>query len=119
MEVELIGYAGRAWSATQSPNWTTPPYIVQSRLLLVAPALFAASIYLILSRIILLTDGAKHALVRPRWITMFFVAGDVISFLAQSAGGGLLGSAHDQKTINLGNHIIVGGLGIQVCQNSS
>jgi hypothetical protein len=57
---------------------------MQSLLLLVAPALFAASIYIILGRIILLTDGEKHSLIRQKWLTKVFVAGDVLSFLMQS-----------------------------------
>ena len=84
--VESIGYVGRSISAKQSPNWSTNPYIVQSLLLLLAPALFAASIYMVLGRIILLTDGEDHSLIRARWLTKVFVTGDVLSFLAQSAG---------------------------------
>jgi hypothetical protein len=59
---------------------------VQSLLLLLAPALFAASIYMVLGRIILLTDGEAHSLIRARWLTKLFVMGDVLSFLGQSAG---------------------------------
>lgn len=46
----------------------------------------AASIYMILGRIIVLTDGDSHSLVRRRWITKIFVTGDVISLLMQSSG---------------------------------
>jgi hypothetical protein len=84
--VESIGYIGRIVSSKQSPNWTLGPYICQSLLILLAPALFAASIYMILGRIILLTDGETHSVIRARWLTKVFVAGDVLSFLAQSAG---------------------------------
>lgn len=73
-------------SASQSPNWTLGPYIMQSLLLLVAPALFAASVYMELGRIILVTDGEAHAIIRRRWLTKLFVAGDVLSFLVQSGG---------------------------------
>ena len=59
---------------------------MQSLLLLVAPALFAASIYMVLGRIILLTDGEKNSLIRQKWLTKIFVAGDVLSFLVQSGG---------------------------------
>jgi hypothetical protein len=84
--VETMGYVGRALSATQSPNWTVPPYVMQSLLILLAPALFAASIYMVLGRIICLTDGKAHSVIRVNWITKIFVTGDVLSFLAQSAG---------------------------------
>jgi hypothetical protein len=85
--VETLGYVGRALNAGQTyGNWTIGPYIMQSLLLLLAPALFAASIYMVLGRIIILTDGEAHSPIRVKWLTKVFVAGDVISFLAQSAG---------------------------------
>ncbi|PMD13902.1 putative RTA1 domain protein [Hyaloscypha hepaticicola] len=110
---ETIGYVGRAISATQSPNWSTGPYICQSLLLLLAPALFAASIYMVLGRIIVLTDGEAHSPIRAKWLTKVFVTGDVISFLAQSAGGGMLARTSSSSGVKLGQNIITGGLGIQ------
>lgn len=62
------------------------PYIMQNVLILIAPALMAASIYMILGRIILLTEGEHHALIRRRWLTKIFVFGDVASLLLQSSG---------------------------------
>jgi len=88
--------------------------MMQSLTLLLAPALFAASIYMILARIILLTDGDSHSIIRLKWVTKLFVAGDVLSFLAQSAGGGLLATAKTSDSVKLGENIIVGGLCIQV-----
>ncbi|KAH8736075.1 putative RTM1-like protein [Ilyonectria robusta] len=61
---QWIGYIGRAISSRQSPDWALGPYLIQSVLLLVSPALFAASIYMILGRIILLTDGEPHSIIR-------------------------------------------------------
>lgn len=62
------------------------PYIMQSVLLLVAPALFAASIYMELGRIVLMVDGERALFIRRTWLTKIFVAGDVLSFLMQSSG---------------------------------
>jgi hypothetical protein len=73
-------------SSAESPNWTVPVYSLQTILLLVAPALFAASIYMELGRIILVTDGESHTVIRKRWLTKIFVVGDIISFLMQAAG---------------------------------
>lgn len=84
--VEFIGYIGRALSASQTPDWTLGPYIMQSVLLLVAPALFAASIYMYLGRLIVLVRGEKFSVIRVGWMTKIFVAGDVLSFLMQSLG---------------------------------
>jgi RTA1 like protein len=41
---------------------------------------------MVLGRIILLTDGESHSFIRKKWLTEFFVAGDVISFFTQSGG---------------------------------
>ncbi|KAI8719992.1 hypothetical protein NCS52_00443200 [Fusarium sp. LHS14.1] len=70
--MQIIGYVGRAVSSTESPNWTVKPYIVQTLLLLISPALFAASIYMILGRIILVTDGESCSPIRRIWLTKFF-----------------------------------------------
>lgn len=76
----------RIISAQETPDWTLGPYLIQTLLLLVAPALFAASIYMVLGRIILLTEGERHSMIRQKWLTKLFVAGDVLSFMTQSAG---------------------------------
>jgi hypothetical protein len=94
--VEWIGYAGRAVSSQQSPNWTLPPYLIQQLFLLLAPVFFAASIYMELARIILLVNGETHAFIRPKWLTMTFVTGDILSFALQAMGT-LIRSA-DHKT---------------------
>ncbi|OCL13291.1 RTA1-domain-containing protein, partial [Glonium stellatum] len=79
---EILGYVGRAQSSQD--QWNLGAFIQQSVLLLVAPALFAASIYMTLGRIILLLDGEKYSVVKKRYLTKIFVAGDIFSFLLQS-----------------------------------
>ncbi|OJJ65905.1 hypothetical protein ASPBRDRAFT_139120 [Aspergillus brasiliensis CBS 101740] len=111
--VEIIGYIGRAMSSKQSPNWTLGPYIVQTLFLLLAPALLAASIYMLLGRIILVLQAESHALLKKKWLTKIFVTGDVLSFLLQGAGGGIQASGSLSGMKN-GEHIIVVGLLIQI-----
>ncbi|KAJ5586889.1 uncharacterized protein N7459_002654 [Penicillium hispanicum] len=111
---EAFGYLSRYYSAEQTPNWTTMPYVGQSLLLLLAPSFFAASIYMILGRIIRLLNGASNSLVRPSWLTKIFVTGDVVSFLIQSGGGGMLASAKDESKVSLGENMIIAGLFVQV-----
>ncbi|KAF4633258.1 hypothetical protein G7Y89_g4864 [Cudoniella acicularis] len=111
---ETIGYAARAVNSKQSPNWSTTPYAIQSLMVLLAPTLFAASIYMVLARIIKLTDGESHSIIKARFLTATFVTGDVLSFLAQSAGGGMLVQAKTPDKLKLGQNVITGGLGIQV-----
>jgi hypothetical protein len=82
-------------------------------LILVAPALFAASIYMELGRIILLTDGEQHSIIPKKWLTKIFVIGDVISFLLQAAGGGIMASG-TLSALTMGEHITIAGLVIQI-----
>lgn len=86
---------------------------MQSLLLLIAPALFAASIYIVLGRIILLVDGEQHSLIRQNWLTKVFVTGDVISFLVQAGGGGIQ-AAGSLELLHTGEKIIVVGLFLQL-----
>ncbi|KAF6819278.1 Protein RTA1-like protein 8 [Colletotrichum plurivorum] len=84
---ETFGFGARAASASDEPGcWGLGPYIMQNVLILIAPAFMAASIYMILGRIVLLTKGEKHSLIKLRWLTKLFVTGDVISLLMQSTG---------------------------------
>lgn len=107
---EFIGYIGRIMSSND--RYTLSPYIMQTLLLLLGPALYAASIYMILGRLILLTGGERYSLVRRTWLTKIFVGGDVMSFMMQSAGGGVMSSgASGMKT---GEKIIIGGLFLQI-----
>lgn len=87
---------------------------MQSLLLLIAPAFFAASIYMILGRSITSTGHDQLSVIRVKWLTKIFVCGDVISFLAQCAGGAFLASAKSQSKITLGENIIIAGLFIQI-----
>lgn len=112
--VEVVGYIGRIQSATQSfPNYTLGPYVLQQVLLLVAPALFAASLYMQLGRIVELVEGDRYLLIKRRWLTVTFVTGDVISFLLQASGGGIM-SSEQKSTRDLGTRVIVIGLFVQI-----
>ncbi|KAL6232830.1 hypothetical protein BDW75DRAFT_246899 [Aspergillus navahoensis] len=111
---EAIGYLCRFISATQTPNWTMYPYIGQSLLILLGPALFAASVYMLLGRIIRILNAGSLSPIRPNWLTKIFVAGDVISFFMQSGGGGMQASAKTQDSAKMGENVILGGLFVQI-----
>ncbi|CAJ0546495.1 Ff.00g011220.m01.CDS01 [Fusarium sp. VM40] len=104
---EIVGYIGRA-----KPD-TLGAYIIQSIFLLVAPALFAASIYMELGRIVALVDGDQYLFIRRRWLTFIFVTGDVISFFMQGGGGGMM-SSDGADTRDTGETLIVAGLFVQI-----
>lgn len=84
--VEAAGYIARAVSARQTPNWTLMPYIIQSLLTLLGPTFFAASIYMILGRLIHFLQADAYSMIRTRWLTKFFLLGDIFSFFGQGGG---------------------------------
>lgn len=108
---ETVGYAGRAWS--HYDPLALGPYIIQSILILVAPALFAASLYMVLGRIIALVQGQRHTIIPLRFLTKIFVAGDCLSFLIQMTGGGIQAGGTLQL-LHLGEDLIVVGLFLQI-----
>lgn len=113
--VEVIGYVGRALAYNASGELT--PYVLQSTLLLLGPILFAASLYMTLSRVIRGVNGGHCSFIAPRWLTRIFVFGDVFSFLIQASGAGLrvqAGMGNSDRDPNLGSNIIVGGLIFQI-----
>ncbi|TVY60215.1 Protein RTM1 [Fusarium oxysporum f. sp. cubense] len=111
--MQVIGYIGRAVSSNESPNWTVKPYVVQTLLLLISPALFAASIYMILGRIIIITGGERHSPIKRVWLTKIFVVGDVASFILQGAGGGMMAGG-SLEALHNGERIVIIGLIVQI-----
>ncbi|TVY59422.1 Protein RTA1 [Lachnellula cervina] len=107
--LECIGYVGRALAHNNETSMSI--FIMQTLTLLVAPALFAASIYMVLGRLVLATRGESLAPIRASRLTKIFVCGDVVAFLVQAGGGGLMAQ---QKTQNSGKSIILVGLFIQI-----
>lgn len=87
---------------------------MQTTLLLLGPSLLAASIYMVLGRMIRIIGAEELSPIRVNWLTKIFVIGDVLSFLMQSSGGGMLASATTTDSINLGNNIIKVGLAVQI-----
>jgi len=83
---ETAGYISRAVGASQNPAFTLIPYIVNTVLVLVAPALFAASMYMDLRKIVRLTEGEKLLPMSAKLLTPAFVIGDLICFVLQFAG---------------------------------
>lgn len=107
--VEVIGYISRA-AATNSTG-DLLPYIIQAIFLVLPPVFFAASLYMVYSRLVRAVQGDRFSLTSPRWTTIIFVSCDFISLNVQSTGSGML--VHP-KSANIGDDIIVGGLILQV-----
>lgn len=90
-------------------------YILQYVLILLAPSIFSATIYMILGRTIRAVQGDSLSLIRPTRLTKIFVAGDVLCFSVQGAGGGILsGADNDKAKSDLGKYIILTGLVLQI-----
>ncbi|GFN20335.1 RTA1 domain-containing protein [Aspergillus tubingensis] len=106
---EVIGYAFRAACTNATANLIL--YILQSVLILLGPVLFAASVYMVLARLIRSVGAEKYSLVRISWVTKTFVAGDIVSFLVQGQGSGLMAS---DGLENIAKAIVICGLMIQV-----
>ena len=86
---------------------------------------------MLLGRIILVTDGEPHSLIKRRWLTKIFVGGDVLSFFMQSSGeahlnqfflanakligtGGGMMARKTASAIDMGKYTVVGGLVVQI-----
>ncbi|KAK1634841.1 RTA1 like protein-domain-containing protein [Colletotrichum phormii] len=67
----------------QTPDWTLMPYVGQSMLILLGPAFYAASIYMVLGRLISNLDAKSYSLIRVKWLTKFFLMGDILSIFGQ------------------------------------
>lgn len=107
--VEAVGYTARAIAENKTEQLM--PYVIQSTFILVAPALFAASVYMVLGRVIRSVDGEALSVIPVKWLTKLFVSGDIISFVVQASGAGVMVTADSMKT---GENIILGGLFIQI-----
>lgn len=83
---EVMGYTGRLISRIEAPGCTLGPYIIQACLVLVAPALFAASVYMVLGYIIDVLEGQQLSPIRRKFLTIIFVCGDLLSLTVQSNG---------------------------------
>ncbi|MBW0475376.1 hypothetical protein O181_015091 [Austropuccinia psidii MF-1] len=112
---EAFGYIAKAILASETPYyWEFIPELIQALLTLLAPTLFAASIYMLLTRIIRLSGGQHSFFIPATLITKCFVSGDVLSFLFQAIGGAKLVGSKSKAATDLGRMLILIGLFIQL-----
>ncbi|KAK0617688.1 RTA1 domain-containing protein [Immersiella caudata] len=108
---QTIGYSGRIWSHFDTTG--IPAFVLQAIPILVAPALYAASIYMILGRLIRTLRADHLSLLPVKWVTKIFVTGDIISFTLQGGGGGIQAGG-TLELFEIGEKIIVAGLIVQI-----
>ncbi|KAF7550940.1 hypothetical protein G7Z17_g5377 [Cylindrodendrum hubeiense] len=106
---QIIGYAIRILSHYYTNQ--IAPYVIQITFILLAPVFYAASIYMVLSRLVVSVNGERCSIVRPSRMTKIFLAGDLLSLSVQGNAAGLTAKAKTQK---IGEYIVVSGLFIQL-----
>jgi RTA1 like protein len=91
------------------------PYVIQNLFILLPPALFAATIYMCLGRVIKLVHADHLSPIRPRRLTWIFVGGDFLSFYVQG-GSAAFSVMADKNALYpmIAEAMVVGGLGIQL-----
>jgi hypothetical protein len=103
------GYAMRYLSA-KNPTKVIY-YAGQSLLIILPPSLYAATMYMIYGRIVLFVNNPSASIIRPTWVTKIFVCGDVVAFMLQAGGGGMMAQA---SNADLGQKVILAGLFAQL-----
>ncbi|KAJ5960428.1 uncharacterized protein N7479_007578 [Penicillium vulpinum] len=110
---EVIGWAGRTWSAKCPYNGTA--FLMQISTLIIAPTFYTAGIYILLGRFIQLL-GPKSSIMKPNLYLWIFCTCDVISLVIQAIGGGMASGEADKINGNTdpGTHIMVAGIVFQL-----
>ncbi|KAK9652554.1 hypothetical protein HCH54_002502 [Aspergillus fumigatus] len=89
---ELYGYGGRIGAHNNTASLFS--YAISNDGVLLAPALFAASIYMTLGRVIRAVRGERFSIISLNWLTKTFVLGDILSFVVQGSSIGLSVTGH-------------------------
>ncbi|KAJ6012266.1 hypothetical protein N7522_002621 [Penicillium canescens] len=104
---EAFGYYGRAWShesRTDIKSWA-----LQEMLIMCAPPLIAATVYMVLGRVIRSFDAEHLSSMRVKWLTFVFVMNDVLTFCTQIGGAGVQVTG-DAKVMDIGKKVVLAGL---------
>ncbi|KAF9071719.1 RTA1-domain-containing protein [Rhodocollybia butyracea] len=110
--IELVGWYGREWSSRDVSSSTA--FTIQIVCTIVGPTPLLAANFIILSRLIRKL-GESYSRLGPRLYSRIFVSCDVFGFFVQVGGGVIAsGSNTPQATVNLGSHIMLGGVSFQL-----
>jgi hypothetical protein len=109
---EFIAFSSRSYGSRHQQSF--PAAYVAQIFLLLAPMWVNAFIYMILGRMIyFFVPAQKIWRIKGIKIAKIFVWLDVVSFLTQLGGGLLIQPGQDPKTLMMGIHIYMGGIGFQ------
>ncbi|KAF9071722.1 RTA1 like protein-domain-containing protein [Rhodocollybia butyracea] len=106
--IELVGWYGREWASRDV--FSVDAFTIQIVCTIVAPTPLLAANFIILSRLIKKL-GESYSRLGPRLYSRIFVSCDVFGFFVQ-VGGGLIASGRNApaSTVNLGSHVMLGGV---------
>ncbi|KAH7321608.1 RTA1 like protein-domain-containing protein [Rhexocercosporidium sp. MPI-PUGE-AT-0058] len=117
--MEVVGYAFRALSSRKDPYRITY-FVVQYFLIVTAPVLISASIYVCLTKVLgWATDAGldlstRTVLLRKKVVLWTFITIDIFCTILQITGAGLIGGATSKgKDPSTANNILLSGLAIQ------
>lgn len=111
LTAELIGWGARTYNAKCPYNHDA--FLTQEVTLIIAPVFFSAALYVLLGRLIV-GLGPRSSLLTAKWYAIIFCTCDVASLVVQAVGGAKASEADTDEEMNLGTHIMVGGIGFQL-----
>lgn len=109
--METFGYYGRVWASSDPHNFGA--WALQAFLIICAPPMISATVYMSLGRLIRALDARDNALMSPRATTPLFVLGDLVAFISQLAGIGLQ-AARSASANATGKKVVLAGLIFQL-----
>lgn len=104
---ETFGYYGRAWA--HGDRTYIGAWALQEMLILCAPSLISATVYMVLGRIILSFNAEHLSSIRPKRLTLIFVLNDVLCFCTQLGGAGVQITG-DAQVMDIGKKVVLAGL---------
>ena len=111
--MEIIGFVFRILAAKINP-YSVAYFVAQYFCIVVAPVLYSAAIYTIIS-VMINRIGRKFSPLPPKVVLWIFVLCDVVATVVQITGAALVGSAYSNgKDPNTPNNILLAGLAFQV-----
>lgn len=117
--MEVIGYVFRALSSRKDPYRITY-FVIQYFLIVTAPVLISASIYVCLTKLITWAEAegtdvsSRSRFLGRKFILWTFISIDIVTTIMQVTGAGMIGGATSkQKDPKTGNDVLLAGLAIQ------
>ncbi|GAA5950341.1 hypothetical protein JCM21900_003698 [Sporobolomyces salmonicolor] len=109
---EIIGWAGRLWSALNV--YSLNAFLVQEICLILAPCFFSATVYGILGMLVR-AIGPEYSILRPALYLWVFCLCDLIAIVIQAVGGAKAALAlQASESSSTGTHIMLAGIVFQL-----